>query len=323
MGSYRKEMWYIMGSKKKRSLERIDPNRRALKNFSDHHDELIKGMIEEGCCPGSNNRYYRELHVDTTDDDVIGDSIGNIKLPLPWQQIIYNNKMYMFLNSNGFYSINIPTNFYVCNTGSNVDVVDEEPPILDWKIEMPPLHLLDEFVKWSAYIYQKYHSEAAALLVWNTSSNSWRITYPYQTISGASVTFDMNNQSGLLTEDDMIIIDLHSHHTMNIGFSSTDDHSDGTLGAISHISVVLKSIDKMNMLNYNNNFDIRLTVQSTSYVLKIEDVFRDINTWGEIADSVVQPLLGSQTHQKHVTIDKYPHIYRGASDNGEQLWITD
>ena len=111
---------------------------------------------------------------------------------------------------------------------------------------------------------------------------------------------------------------------MNIGFSSTDDHSDGTLGAISHISVVLKSIDKMNMLNYNNNFDIRLTVQSTSYVLKIEDVFRDVSTWGEIADSVVQPLLvSSQTYQKHVTIDKYPHIYRGASDNGEQLWITD
>lgn len=318
-----------MGSKKRRSVERIDPNRRVLKKFSDHHDELIKDMIEEGCYPGSNDRYYyreEDLQIDVPPSNVdIGNSIGPIRLPLAWQQIVYNNKMYMFLNSNGFYSINIPTNFYVCN-GNNVEVVEEEPPILDWKIEMPPLYLLDEFVKWSAYIYQNYRSEAAALLVWNIATSSWRITYPYQTISGASVTFDMNNQSGLLAADDVIIIDLHSHHTMTIGFSSTDDHSDGTLGAISHISVVLKGINSMDVLNYNKNFDIRLTVQSTSYPLKIEDVFKDTGTctWDKIAELVLQHTMETQSRSLQVDQrrDQYPHIYHSMYD-GKQVWVTE
>lgn len=267
----------IMGSKRRRSLDRIDHQREALKNFSDDHDELIKDMIDE-----CNNA--------SSDMICVNDSriLSSIRLPLTWQQVLYRNRMYMFLNSNDFYSINIPTNFYITNSNITSSIVDEEPPIIDWKIDMPSISLLHDFIKWSVIIYNRYHSEAAALLVYNNERNSWRIVYPNQVINGASVTIDMDNQSRLLLSEETVIVDLHSHHTMNIGFSSTDDHSDSILGAISHISIVLKNINSMDMLNYDRNFEVRLTVQGTSYPLKIEDVFTEDNSFDEIIESVVK-----------------------------------
>ena len=113
MGSYkRKEVVGIMGSKRRRSLDRIDHQREALKNFSDDHDELIKDMIDE-----CNNA--------SSDMICVNDSriLSSIRLPLTWQQVLYRNRMYMFLNSNDFYSINIPTNFYITNSNITSSIV--------------------------------------------------------------------------------------------------------------------------------------------------------------------------------------------------------
>lgn len=264
-----------MGRKRKYSFNGADdPNTSTefLKEFSKEHEDLIRDMIFEksarDCCSS----------ITTVNKK------NTFKLPLPWEQVVYDNQLYMFLNSNDYYSINVPTLFHIINYDKSIEL-DMRPPILDWKINMAPKSLLYQFITWASMVYNVHKSETEALLIYNPVSATWRIHYPPQTITGASVTF--NPSDSQLDPNEVLLVDLHSHHTMTIGFSAVDDHSDKILGAISHISIVLKMIDRINFLNLDNNFDVRLTVQGISYTLQLDDVFVDDIDYTEIMDQVI------------------------------------
>ena len=87
MGSYkRKEVVGIMGSKRRRSLDRIDHQREALKNFSDDHDELIKDMIDE----------YQKIDRMITSylNDTYSNVIYNGNIHNTIREILYYSKIY-------------------------------------------------------------------------------------------------------------------------------------------------------------------------------------------------------------------------------------
>ena len=85
-------------------------------------------------------------------------------------------------------------------------------------------------------------------MLWNTKTKSHTLYIPQQVVSGAHVTFGWE-----LPEDCVLMFELHSHHTMGITFSSTDDTNDSSLDILPHISCVLKNIDKMNFLKLNHH----------------------------------------------------------------------
>lgn len=65
--------------------------------------------------------------------------------------------------------------------------------------------------------------EAQVFIVWNETSEEYRIVVPKQEVSAAAVRYDI---ADTLADDDVIIVDIHSHNTMNAFFSGTDDRDD-------------------------------------------------------------------------------------------------
>lgn len=65
--------------------------------------------------------------------------------------------------------------------------------------------------------------EAQVFVVWNETTKDYRIIIPEQTVSAAAVKYDIKDQ---LADDDVIILDIHSHNTMGAFFSGTDDRDD-------------------------------------------------------------------------------------------------
>lgn len=65
--------------------------------------------------------------------------------------------------------------------------------------------------------------EAQTFIIWNTTSEEYRIVIPKQTVSAAAVRYDIGD---VLADDDIIICDIHSHNDMAAFFSGTDDRDD-------------------------------------------------------------------------------------------------
>lgn len=275
-----------------------DPDERI-----DKYMELVGGLPQR-CTYRTNTNVPKESPYVTTEQLA---RQSKINIPLPWEPIYCNNRMYMMLNTNPYYVINVPTDFYVISD-KNGDSSAEDLPLIDWKIDKPSYALLDNFIKEAVEAYYTFKSEFAAVIVYNINTDKHRIVYPHQNISGGSVSYNPDDLE--LDKDEVILIDLHSHHVMNIGFSSTDDHSDNLLGAISHISVILKGIQSFNFLNYDNNFDIRLTVQGNHYPLKLKDCFELFRTnldYNKIVQRHAVNYVPAQQPMAHLTIGSDTH----------------
>lgn len=65
--------------------------------------------------------------------------------------------------------------------------------------------------------------EAQAFVVWNEGKKDYRIVIPKQKVSAAAVRYDIGE---MLSDDDVIIVDIHSHNDMRAFFSGTDDRDD-------------------------------------------------------------------------------------------------
>lgn len=226
------------------------------------------------------------------------------KIPLPWKSSYSdNNQLILNLDVNDYYKISIPTGFY-CTNNVNIQISnssntkkDDKEPIKDsskvtfiWKKDKIPFELLYKFIRTSADVYNKYKSEFAACIFHDFINNRYELLIPIQKISGASVTYDpiegfreytnINNMN--------MVIDMHSHHTMNIGFSSTDDHSDENVGAIGSISLVIKGINNFNFIDPNKSIDIRLNIQGKSYSLPLDYIFDMKNDMFSFAENFIE-----------------------------------
>nr|WP_314540050.1 PRTRC system protein A [uncultured Massilia sp.] len=81
--------------------------------------------------------------------------------------------------------------------------------------------------------------EAAASLLWNHKEKAWRIVYPE--IVGKATPGSIKYQQVLLSEDESLAIDLHSHGHLAAFFSDTDDADDR--GSVK-IAAVFGDLDK-------------------------------------------------------------------------------
>lgn len=74
--------------------------------------------------------------------------------------------------------------------------------------------------------------EAMAHIVWNKTSESYRVAIPKQKVSKAAVTYTWDH----VKEDEEVILDIHSHNTMDAFFSGTDERDDATYVGISGVA---------------------------------------------------------------------------------------
>lgn len=65
--------------------------------------------------------------------------------------------------------------------------------------------------------------EAQVFIVWNTETEEYRIVIPKQKVSAAAVRYDIGD---ILSDTDIIIVDIHSHNNMSAFFSGTDNADD-------------------------------------------------------------------------------------------------
>ena len=235
-------------------------------------------------------------------------------LALPWRNDYNNGYLYMTLNTNEFYDVVIPTGFKVANKTQTIDKVDR---IINWKKEKIPINLLYEFIEYASYIYNTHKSEFAAGIFYNIDLKEYALLIPRQNISGASVTYDPTN--GYIEDMDnwVQLVDLHSHHIMNIGFSSTDDDSDELLGICGNISLVVKKIDRFNWLDFKNNIEMRFTIQDNSYNIDLSDVFEVYNNtvMVDILDKLVIGKSSNEEDEKSIKKCYMPFLSQKEIDN--------
>jgi len=129
--------------------------------------------------------------------------------------------------------------------------------------------------------------EAQIFVIWNPATG-YRLLVPKQTVSAASVTYDLQED---LSDGDIVIMDVHSHNTMGAFWSGTDDRDDGKNPWISGVFGELNRETKY-LFRFNdgtgNHFDLdyddvfeteevpafqtpkawldRVSIQSTSYM---------------------------------------------------------
>lgn len=220
---------------------------------------------------------------------------SNKKIPLNWTREYINNQLCLSFDNNNFYHVIIPTGMYCVLTEEdkkNCNIINDNSIKLEknkgkfiWKKAKIPLQLLYDFIRVSAQIYNKYKSEFAGAIFYDSKQEDYVLLFPEQSISGASVSYNVSEGfNNYPNKDDLIyLIDMHSHHTMSIGFSSIDDHSDSDLGTFGNISLVIKSIDKVNFTNIKNNVDIRFTIQDVTFDIDLFEVFDDKDSDYEFA----------------------------------------
>lgn len=190
-------------------------------------------------------------------------------IALSWKPEYYKGTLFMTLN-NPIYNIAIPVNeFYI----SKPDTLPGYPNIITWNIPKPDIIIMYEFISIATKVYKRMSSECLGLIIYDNASNFFKIVYPDQVINGTSVSYKPDDVK--LGANNIIIADIHSHHTMGISFSGVDDHDDSNMSIVPHISIVAKKIDSIDFTDLNKNIDCRLTIQGAKYNLKIEDVFDD------------------------------------------------
>lgn len=74
--------------------------------------------------------------------------------------------------------------------------------------------------------------EAMAHIVWNKTSQCYRVAIPTQQVSKARVAYDWSH----VKEDEEVILDIHSHNSMDAFFSGTDENDDKTYAGISGVA---------------------------------------------------------------------------------------
>lgn len=179
--------------------------------------------------------------------------------------ILENNQLY-FVEETSLLKLN----HHLIDTSEFPKQSVQIKPVVEFKIPKPPVSLLYDFFKLGAMVYNEHKSEVEAFIIWNTTTKKHYLKIPTQTVSSATCEFNWNERNA----DEIIVMDCHSHHTMSISFSSTDDHSDSPLGSlIPHISLVIKNIGSFSWLIPDSNVSIRISYRKKFIDVKIADVF--------------------------------------------------
>ena len=110
--------------------------------------------------------------------------------------------------------------------------------------------------------------EAMAHILWNPT-DGYHIGIPEQQVSAASVKYEFNH----LKDDDVIIVDIHSHNNMASFFSSTDNNDDAN--RINYSGV----FGKLNQKDFEYKW--RFNFQGQKFEATLEDIF-ETGVQGEV-----------------------------------------
>ncbi len=103
--------------------------------------------------------------------------------------------------------------------------------------------------------------EAAAQVFYDVNTRKYEIYYPEQKVTFASVVFTRSHD---MERDKVLVMDIHSHGTMNAFFSSVDDNDEkGT-----RLFMVYGNLDKKEI-----TYKLRAGIAGNYKMLKLNDVF--------------------------------------------------
>ncbi len=103
--------------------------------------------------------------------------------------------------------------------------------------------------------------EAAAQVFYDVNARKYEIYYPEQKVTFASVVFTRSHD---MERDKVLVMDIHSHGTMNAFFSSVDDNDEkGT-----RLFMVFGNLDKKEI-----TYKLRAGIAGNYKMLKLSDVF--------------------------------------------------
>jgi hypothetical protein len=104
-----------------------------------------------------------------------------------------------------------------------------EPQEAGVKLSAPPLptELLLQAVAFFRAVYERYRSEAVALLAWREGANAYELAIPHQTVGGGHCDYEVQDFPAGLTR----LGTIHSHAGLEAFHSERDDvderHEDG------------------------------------------------------------------------------------------------
>lgn len=134
--------------------------------------------------------------------------------------------------------------------GSDVDFRMTEKKI--------PYGILTDVV---AFFKRNPLKEAAVQIFYNMETEEYEIYYPEQKVTSASVIFTRNHD---MENDKVLVMDIHSHGTMNAFFSSIDNNDEkGT-----RLFMVFGNLDKKEITH-----KLRAGIAGNYKMLKLNDVF--------------------------------------------------
>lgn len=164
-----------------------------------------------------------------------------------------------------------------------------KPLVNDQKI---PLEMLDNIVEFFKKVmamtgtHGSGHGdyEAMAHIVWNKTSQSYRVAIPKQRVAKASVSYDWSH----VADDEEVIFDIHSHNSMDAFFSGTDERDDATYAGISGVAGRLNTA--------NPKLIFRFNAYKAKHQMTLEEIFA-------VPEKQVSPVV--EQWMDNVEVQKY------------------
>lgn len=127
-----------------------------------------------------------------------------------------------------------------------------KPLVNDKKI---PLQMLEDIIEFFKQVMKMTGThgtghgeyEAMAHIVWNRTTESYRVAIPKQKVSKAAVSYNWDH----VKADEEVILDIHSHNTMGAFFSGTDERDDATYVGISGVAGELNKVEPKLIWRFN------------------------------------------------------------------------
>lgn len=183
--------------------------------------------------------------------------------------------MYKLVTHEGALYGVLNTTAYTFYKRSNIQIT----PLLDpatklkpfiWNIPKPNILVLYKFLNAAVEVYKKNKTELAVFVLYDTINKDYVLHYPVQTVSGGGCKFDYADT----LPNTIMVLDMHSHHTMGAFYSGTDDEDDKKISQlVPHLSIVVGKINSFNFTDLKENVKIRMSFNGEFENLTIEDIF--------------------------------------------------
>jgi len=144
-----------------------------------------------------------------------------------------------------------------CDTCPGLEEISEG---FEFALPKIPITLLYEVIDFFKQVYDKYKTEAMAHIYLDKTTKRYFVHIPEQEVSSAALDYKRNKN---LERANILVMDMHSHHTMNDFFSGTDDGDEKG----DRLFAVVGNIQN------NGSISIRMGAGKNKIELAVDDVF--------------------------------------------------